>query len=206
MEPRDKVLWAADDWVAPHSTFMAYIQPCMCRAVQRYMYVCVCAEMSLFMLVYLTNACENPARCADRSVVRLEPPTTCSRISSPLCLRLTCLWRLSAEIVVSLPTRWPFQVNLLLVSFCAVCVYVCVPECTWNFKGLKRERASAALLATRAEVYSHTEQLIYCERSPHFLLDNIPIQQTTWPHSASSALFNPNVPSCFATHRNTDSQ
>lgn len=75
------------------------------------------------------------------------------------------LWRLSAEIVVISLTRWPFS-SQPFACF-TLCVCVCV-RAHGTSKGSKRKRASAALLATRAGVHSQSEQLSYCEGSPHF--------------------------------------
>lgn len=90
-----------------------------------------------------------------------------------------------------------------------VCVWLCLCvralERTWDFKGLRRKRASAALLATRAGDYSQAEQLSFSECSPHFLLNSISIHwdadRMTWPHSASFDPFDLNVLSSTAvTH------
>lgn len=82
---------------------------------------------------------------------------------------------------------------------CGVCVWLCLCLCvcalerTWDFKGLRRKRASAAILATRAGAHRQTVQMSYCECSPHFLLNRVPIHRatdrTTWPHIVFPVLY-----------------
>lgn len=129
--------WATGDRAAPHRySFMIYTRACveLCRDIRVALRVRLC---------HFTEPSWSPHRGVwkPRSLCVDCPETHDSNHLFSSCVQKTYLWRLSAEIVVSILTRRPFQVNLLLVPFfhCVrVCVFDCVSVCAWAHMELQR--------------------------------------------------------------------
>lgn len=159
--------WTTGDWAAPHKHCIHDIHTAMHEWSCAEIYVCVCVYG--WDCAFHWASLNSSQRFVKTPLCVLIAPTHGSNRLFSSCVQKTHLWRLSAKIVVSTLTRWPFQVNLLLVSFFLSCVClivcVCVPECTWNFKGLKREKKSVRSTCHRGFI---VREFSYCKCSPHY--------------------------------------